>query len=390
MTAQIVLTRSRQKFRELTCDPRVRQGLQITGYGGIGFLLSAAALGHRPQPFALGLISTMTGWRSLVMTLGSILGYGIFWGVAGWQPMAWSALGGLTALILGKRRFLEEMPLLFPALCALYVAAVGLVFQLLGEDTPLSVYLLRVALGALSSRLYALVIQRKSAVADWIAEGTVVLALAQISITGWINPGCIAAAALALADAFPAAALAGAALDLAGISRVPMTAVLCAIYLVRLIPGVTDPIRRLAPGVVYVLVMTLCGIRDFRPLAGIIFGGLVSGLLPARPEIAHRRGETGIAQVRLELMAGVLTQTQRMLLEAAEVPIDEEALLSRTRERACGSCPNRKSCAVPVIPSNLLHKPLLDTGSLPFSCKKENKQWILQNSSTAQDDVSTQ
>lgn len=372
MTADLYLRQGRQKLRQWALDPRVRKGAKVAAYAGSGFLLSAASLGSAAQPFALGLISAVTGWRSVVMALGSTAGYLWFWGAAGAQGVVWSVLGCLTALILGKRRIAEDAPLLIPALAGLWVAATGLGFQLLlGDDTKVSVYLVRVALAAASARLFTLVLQRKDPVLDWIAEGVAVLALAQVAPVSWFCLGYAAAGALGVADAFPAAALAGLALDLARVSRVPMTAVLCAIYLIRLIPGIPSWARRASPGLIYLGVMGLCGVQDLRPLLPFILGGILSVLLPQRPEVNHRRGETGMAQVRLELMAGVLSQTQQLMLEAPEYPIDEEALLARTKERACGNCPNRKSCsAVETVPKELLHKPLMDTSSLPFGCKK--------------------
>ena len=89
----------------------------------------------------------------------------------------------------------------------------------------------------------------------------------------------------------------------------------------------------------------------------------------------HQRGETGMIQVQLELMSLCLGEMQQILLESPEVPIDETSLLTRIRERACGGCPNRRGCqtCLSQLPENLLHRPLLDTSSLPFSCKKPGR-----------------
>jgi hypothetical protein len=79
--------------------------------------------------------------------------------------------------------------------------------------------------------------------------------------------------------------------------------------------------------------------------------------------------------VRLELMAGVLAQTQQLLVESPGAPVDEEAVLIRARERACGGCPCRKTCRdrVEALPRQLLHRPMMDTTSLPLSCKKPGR-----------------
>jgi serine/threonine protein phosphatase PrpC len=75
-----------------------------------------------------------------------------------------------------------------------------------------------------------------------------------------------------------------------------------------------------------------------------MLGGVLGGLLPPKPQIAHRRGETGVAQVRLELSAQVLLQTRQLLLEIQPAPIDREALVRRAQQRACGSCSLRRTC----------------------------------------------
>ena len=154
-----------------------------------------------------------------------------------------------------------------------------------------------------------------------------------------------------------------------------MTAVLCLSFLVRLLPVGARWIPYVAPGTMYLLIMGLSGTKEFAPFWALAAGGVCGLLLPPAPPLSHRRGETGVAQVRLELMANCLTQTQQLLMEEAAIPIDEEAILSRARERACGSCPNRKSCSqmrVP-LPPQLLHSPLLETGDLTIPCKKPGR-----------------
>ena len=90
---------------------------------------------------------------------------------------------------------------------------------------------------------------------------------------------------------------------------------------------------------------------------------------------AFHRGETALTQVRLEILAGVLDQTRQQLLEAAPPGIDEDALLARTRERACGSCPVRKNCQDGgKITTQFLHIPLNDTAAIP--CRKPSRMLL--------------
>lgn len=368
-SVETVLRRGRRTCQRLLLDPRIRTGGTILGYGGGGFLLSAASLGSFSQPLALGCICAATGWRALVMGLGSMLGYWVFWGAAGYQGLVWAAAGGLVALLFGKRKEVTDQPMLLPAMAALLVAVTGLVFQLaLKDDTPAAVYFLRIVLAGLTTVLFAQVQQRRDAVTDWIAGGVAALALAQVVPIPYLGLGYLAAGVMAVSGAFPAAALAGLGLDLAQVTDLPMTAVMCLAYFVRMIPFEKRWLRYAAPGAACLLVMGVCGIWDLMPLPGLLLGGATGILLPPRPEVVHRRGETGIAQVRLELGAEVLSQTQQLLLETASPPIDETALLEKAKQRACGSCSARNSCREREnLSTALLYNPL------DASCRKAGR-----------------
>lgn len=345
MMVETYWRRGQRSLQRLALDPRVRTIGMVLFLGGSGFLLSAASLGNYPQPLAMGLISAATGWRALVMSLGAMLGYPCFWGTAGRQGIVWSAAGGLLALLLGKREEAKAQPLMIPAIAAFLTAVTGLTFQLiLRDDTPLAVYALRIALTFLSGVLFAQASRCRDAVTDWLTGGVAVLALAQVAPIPYLGLGYIAAGLTAVYGAFPAAALAGLGLDLAQITAVPMTAVLCLACFVRMIPFDRRWQHYAAPGAACIAVMAACGIRDLTPLPGLFLGGALGALLPTKPEVAHRRGETGLAQVRLELGAEVLRAQQQILLELEPPPIDAEALLQKAAERACAGCSARKSC----------------------------------------------
>jgi hypothetical protein len=106
-------------------------GLQVAGYGLGGFCMSAASLVNSALPLSMGLSVALTGWRTLVTALGSLLGYWVFWGSAGVQGMVWAAGGGLLGLFFGKRRDTAGKDLLLPAMAACLVSACGLAFQIL-------------------------------------------------------------------------------------------------------------------------------------------------------------------------------------------------------------------------------------------------------------------
>lgn len=340
------LRRGRRTCQRLLLDPRIRTGGMILAYSGSGFLLSAASLSNYPQPLAMGLISAVTGWRALVMSLGSMLGYFVFWGAAGNQGLVWSAAGGLLALLLGKRQEVKEQPLMIPVIAAFLTAVTGLVFQiLLRDDTPVGIYFLRIALTAGSAVLFSQALQKRDTITDWLVGGVAVLALAQVAPIPYLGLGYLAAGVMAVSGAFPAAALGGLGLDLAQVTKIPMTAVMCLAYFLRMIPYERKWMRYAAPGVACLAVMAICGVWDLTPLPGMLLGGAAGILLPPKPEAVPRRGETGLAQVRLELGAEVMGATQQLLLETQPPPIDEAAILHMAQERACGGCSARNACA---------------------------------------------
>ncbi len=374
-TIETYVRRRRADVKKWLSIPSVRMGTKVGLCFLGGLLLSAAPLANRCQPFAVGLVSALAGWPAAVVAAGGAVGYLVFWGMAGTQGLLWLGLALPVALLLGRRRILDDSPYLMMAIVSLIVAASGLVFQICFHDTTsVPVYLLRIAAGTLSAKLFEVVLDRRDVAADWLAAGLGVLCIAQIAPFGF-SLGYIAAGMLAAGSAFPAAAMGGLALDLSMLTRTPMTAVLCLAFLLRLLPMGERWLRCCAPAAVYLLITGLSGGWDYLPFWGLALGGCMGVLLPPAPPLSHRRGETGLAQVRLELMANCLSETQQLLLEEAAIPIDEGALLYRARERACGTCPNRKNCRerLSALPNSLLHSYICETSALPLACKKPGR-----------------
>lgn len=369
--------RGRHTLRRWLLDPRVHIALRCSGHFVAGFVFSAASLGQRMLPLSLSLVCACDGWLSVLAGLGGALGYQVFWGMDQ-QPLLWLVAGLCVALLVGRRAINREAPFLVPSAAGLIVAAAGVLFQTLGaEDTPIALYMIRVGLAGGATWLFAQVRKGRNPVLEWLTAGLAVLALVQIVPVRWFSLGFFASGILAVTGAFPAAAIAGLALDLADVTPVPMTAVMVLAYLLRLLPKPLGWAGRIAPGATYLIVMWLYGVWDVLPLPALVMGSIVGGFLPVPGKVPHRRGETGVAQVRLELVAGVLAQTQQLLLEAPEVPVDEDALVSRAAERACGNCPNRAECKdtqrIASLPGVLLHKPLLQTDELPIVCRKSGR-----------------
>ena len=371
-----VVARWKRQAARWVLGSRVQVYARALAYVAAGFFLAAGSLFHYSIPLAAALVCGCTGVAGLLTAAGSCLGYVAFWGQYGLQGVVWTGCALGISLCTGKLR--QQTALLLPALAALSVSATGVLFQVwMGQEVPLQVYLLRVLLAGGSSWLFERVLLRREPILRWLAGGLAVLSLAQVTITPWGNVGVFVAGMLMVNGAFPAAALAGVALDLAGITPVSMTAVLCAGYLVRFIPGYPRWLTGLMGGIVYLLVMNLGGEYALLPVPALLAGGLVGALLPMPGTIPARRGETGVAQVRLEMAAGAMLQTEQLLLEVRPVPVDEDGVLQRCVGEACGGCPCRSNCKdsrkLSQLPGVILHKPLVTQEELPIVCRKSGR-----------------
>lgn len=386
----IYVRRWQRTLRRWALDPKVQVTAQALGFFAAGLLLSAAGLRNQALGLSLSLVLTLSGWSAVLIAAGGMAGYLLFWGAAGTQGVVWLCLGLPAALLLNRRSLSQDTPWLLPALAGVITAGVGLAFQLLlADQTPVGMYLIRVCVSILVTRLFGAIAQRRDPVLEWAVCGVAVLALAQVRPIPYLGLGYIAAGLLTVAGAFPAAALAGLALDLAQVTVVPMAAVTCLAWLVRLIPGIPKRLVCCAGATAYILIMTLSGVWDIEPLPGLLLGGFSALLIPTGPEVSRRRGETGFAQVRLELASSTLDQTRQLLLEVEEHPIDEEAIIAKAADRACAGCPCRSKCKEDPakLPTALLHKPLGNGADLPLSCRKSGR--LLQELRRGQEQLRT-
>lgn len=342
-----------------------------------GFCLSAASLEQGMLPLVMGLVWACRGWRAVLVAAGGMVGYGVFWGSGG-QGILWTGLALLGVLLLGERRVSRDYPLLIPAIGMLMVSSVGLGYQVFAGDTAsIPLYLIRVALGGAAPWLFGRWMQKREPVVAWFCWSLFALSLAQIAPVAWLGLGFVAAGAAAAGQAFPCAALTGLALDLSGITSVPMAAVTVLSWCVRFFPRYPQWAARLAPGCMGLLVMYICRKWDPMILPGLFLGGITAGFFTGAGQTPPRRGETGAAQVRLELAAGVLEQTHRLLADAPERFVDEGALVLRAVSEACAGCSARDHCRdvrrMQQLPGSLLRKPLLVVEELPVRCKKGNR-----------------
>lgn len=369
------IRQSQHTLRRWALDPRTHSAARGAAHVLAGFCLSAASLSQGMLPLVLGLVWACRGWRAVLVAAGGMMGYGVFWGGGSLQGILWTALALAGVLLLGDKRISRELPLLIPAIGMLMVSGVGLGFQIFaGDTTAVPLYLLRVALGGTAPWLFLGWVQKREPVQEWLCWGLFTLGLAQIAPVGWLGLGYIAAGVAAVQGAFPCAAVVGLALDLAGITRVPMTAVTVLSFLFRFLPRYPVWAGRLAPGCIGLVLMQITGCWDLQILPGLFLGGMATGFFAPSQKAVLRRGETGAAQVKLEMAAGVLHETQKILLDVPERLPDADALVQRAVCDACAGCAARDRCReskkMAQLTGSILQKPLISTEELPVRCKK--------------------
>lgn len=373
------MRRWQRLLRRVMADGRMRLGIKVGGVAFLGMCLSAASLGNLPQPIAMAVLcGGLPGWLPIPYVLGAAIGYSFFWGAGASQCLIWLAAALPVCLLSGREKLIRRFPLLQSALSGAIVAVCGVVFQLWrGEQVPILAYFLRIGVAVGVTFLMMQLRRRRDTAADWVALGVLMLGLAQVAPLPFLGLGFVAAGMLCCRLPLPAVALAGLALDLAQVTPVPMTAVLCLASALRLLPKLPGGWQYAAPTAVYLAVMSLCGMADFMPVPALMAGSLLSGFVPGQPPHTYRRGETGFAQVRLEMAAAVMTHAEQLLLEAEEAPIDEAALLAKSVDRACSTCPSRKDCKERAeaggLPTALLQQPTIHTDDVPVECKKRNR-----------------
>ena len=347
-------------------------------WAGGGLALAAASVERSFQPLALGLLCAGPGgWTAAAAALGAAVGYLWFWGAGAAQALLWLGAGLLVSMGLGSAGIARRQKLLLPACAAVIVAGGGVIWLFrYGDDTPIPIYLTRVAMALLSTLVFRAFLERRGSWADWLAQALLVLALAQVTVLG-VNLGFAAAGYFAAQGALASAALAGLGLDLARPGGLGMTGVLCLAFCLRLIPGRPRWLDAVAPGLAYLGVMALGGQFDLAPVPGLLLGGVARLAVPglSHLEPRRRRGETAVAQLRLEQMAASLRHMEQSLLLTAPVRPDRGAVLDRAQRAACDFCPERRGCRGRLEPlsEQLLEQPGLGEEDLPRGCKKPGR-----------------
>lgn len=374
----VYVRQGRQVLRRWVLDPRIHTLARLATHTLAGFCLSAAGISNGSLPLGAGLVWVCKGANGVLSALGSTLGYWLFWNRAGIQGLLWTVIALAGTLLLADRPIRRELSLLVPSLSMLTVSATGLAFQVLaGDTTAVWMYLLRVALGGAAPWLFWRAQQKDATVARWLAWGCLGLGLAQIAPVSWLGLGFVAVGAMTAAGAFPCAAVMGLALDIAAITPIPMTAVAVLGYFIRFLPRPPRLLCILWPGLVSIGIMRVLGSWDMNILPGLFLGAAAGHFLPVPVRQTYRRGETGGAQVQLELAAGVLTQTRQLLEDVPQTVIDTGSLVKRAAVSACSGCAMRRNCRdarrMAQLPGALLEKPLISPEELPVRCRKTGR-----------------
>lgn len=388
----IHMRRGRHILRQWVRDPKVQEKIRLAARFLAGFCLSAASIKQSWLPLVMGIVWASRSWGAVLAALGGMAGYGFFWQQWAGQGIALTGLSLVGVLLLADRRVSRELPLLIPSVGMVMVSGMGLGFQILaGDTTPIPVYLLRVALGGAVPWLFIRTSEKNEPMLRWACGGVFTLGLAQILPIPWLGLGYVAAGVAAAAGSFPCAAMTGLALDLSGITRVPMTAVTVLACLLRFLPRTPKWIRSLGPGFMGILLMGMGNLRDPVILPGLLLGGIIGGWLPYRTNTLNRRGDTGGAQVRLEMAAGVLTQVRLLLEQLPQLPVDQDGLVSRAVVQACSGCSARKTCRdarrMEHLSGKLLQNPLLEPEEIPVRCRKGHR--VLAELRRAQEQLRT-
>ena len=105
----VYVRRGQRTLRKFLTDSRVHAWAQCAAWLLSGFAMSAASLGSRPQPLALGLLLATAGWPTVLFSAGSMAGYLLFWGAAGAQGVVWIMAGTVAAVLRGGAKFRDSL-----------------------------------------------------------------------------------------------------------------------------------------------------------------------------------------------------------------------------------------------------------------------------------------
>lgn len=322
----------------------LRRLLPLAGQALGGFLLPAAALAGGPVPLgAVWVLGPDLGVGSLLSAACACLGYWHFWGRMGLASMGVSLCLLLAAAVFDGSTLSQES-VFYPAVAAAVTAVLELAALLGSAAVPLADFgrfALRTVTAAGGTWLFRRVWTQRGTWADQGAMALGVLALAQILLLRRVDLGFVAAGALA---ALPmergalGAALYGGALELSGVTGLPMGAVLClAAFGGR---RLTKPKRQLLPAALTLGAMAFTGNFDLTAPVSLLLGGGVALLVPEKPKGPEipPPDTVQLAREHLEQAARTLGRLHDLLAAEPEPRPADAEVFDLATERVCRGC----------------------------------------------------
>lgn len=318
---------------------------------GMGFLLSAGAVGTGSLPLAAGLLAGLhSGMCCLLGAVGAVLGYWHFWEAAGIRQIAITVCVLLAAAFF-EGTHLRQKPLFFPLLTSAIAAVLGVAFLFQQGSVPLSAfgrYGLEVLLSGGSAWVFDAAAEEKNQWVKGIAAALVILSLSQILLFGALDLGIAAAAFLPGTqiggNGILTAALCGAAVELSGVTKLPVTVILCVSALVS--QKSRKKQMRLLPGVLSIGAMALGRSLDFSATISLFVGGAATLLVRPKalplPEVSA--DGIALAQTHLDQASKAITRLREMLLAEAVTPALDAEVFDLAAEQVCRGCPQWRLC----------------------------------------------
>lgn len=334
-----------QRLRRWGKAPRLRQAGRLALSGIVAFCLSPAAMGTVPLPLLWGFLAALgADWTALMAGAAGCLGGALFWQ----SDVLMELLAGTVATLLATGllsgcRFWNK--LWFPPLiCAGITGVLGLTFLLGLADfgkQELGELAVRMVAAAGSELIFFAAGNNRQPLAIHGAVALLLLGLCQIVVLRVVDIGVVLAALLVCGrSSFPLALMCGLGLDLAGITQIPMTVVLCLTCLMKkTVPR--SHLGLLLPAGLSVAWSIPAGQLDMALSFSLLLGGIGSVFIPREK---RERPAPSMEGRRMVQTAAIMEQ----LAKALDVPPEKievsGQLFDQAAAMACPGCARFHLC----------------------------------------------
>ncbi len=329
----------------------LRPKLEPAAAFAMGFILSAGAVGTGSLPLAAGFLAGLhSSMCCLLGAVGAALGYWHFWEAAGIRQIAVTVCVLLAAAFF-EGTHLRQKPLFFPLLTSAISAVLGVAFSFQAGSMPLTAfgrYGMEVLLAGGSAWVFEAAAEEKNQWVKGLAASLVILSLSQILLFGALDLGIVAAAFLpgtqTGGNSILTAALCGGAVELSGVTKLPVTVILCVSAFIS--QKNKKKQMRLLPGILSLGAMALSRTLDFSGAISLFAGGAATLLISPKPLPMPAASPDGIAlaQTHLDQAAKAVARLQEMLLAEAVTPALDAEVFDLATEQVCRGCPQWRLC----------------------------------------------